>query len=173
MQITEKKVVAISYKLSSTDPKGEKAHLETVDSKNPMYFLAGHSGLPEKFENHLEGLKQGDSFNFELDSEDAFGDLVEEEIMNLPLEDFLNEEGKLDHEVFAVGKRVPMTDENEDQHVGRVLEINEAKGYIKLDFNHPLAGLDLHFDGKVELVRDAKPEEMEHGHVHGEGGHHH
>lgn len=173
MQIADKKVAAISYKLSSTNGKGEKSHLETVDNKNPMFFLVGHSGLPEKFEQHLEGLKQGDVFNFHLPSADAFGELVEEEIMNLPLEDFLGEDGKLDTSVFAVGKRIPMTDENEDQHVGRVIEINEAKGYIKMDFNHPLAGLDLHFDGQVELVRDAKPEEMDHGHVHGEGGHHH
>jgi FKBP-type peptidyl-prolyl cis-trans isomerase SlyD len=42
-----------------------------------------------------------------------------------------------------------------------------------MDFNHPLADQELHFSGKIISVRDASPEEMDHGHVHGEGGHHH
>ncbi len=173
MQITEKKVAAISYKLSSTNAKSEKSILETVDEKHPMYFLVGHSGLPEKFEEHLEGLKQGDSFDFHLLSADAFGDLIEDDIMNLPIGDFLGEDGKLDTSVFAVDKRIPLTDENEEQVIGTIKEINETNGYIKMDFNHPLAGHNLHFNGKIVLVRDAKPEEMSHGHVHGDGGHHH
>ncbi len=173
MQIANEKVAAISYKLSSTDASGKKSHLETVDAKNPMYFLVGHSGLPEKFEKHLEGLKTGDKFNFELASADAFGDIFEDDIINLPLKEFLDESGKLDKNTFQVGKLIPMTDENDHQVRGKIVEINEEKGYIKMDFNHPLAGQNLHFDGQVELVRDAKPEEMDHGHVHGDGGHHH
>jgi FKBP-type peptidyl-prolyl cis-trans isomerase SlyD len=42
-----------------------------------------------------------------------------------------------------------------------------------MDFNHPMAGIDLYFSGHVESVRVATPEELDHGHVHGEGGHHH
>lgn len=42
-----------------------------------------------------------------------------------------------------------------------------------MDFNHPLAGKDLHFSGEILDVRDANDEEISHGHVHGEGGHHH
>jgi len=173
MQITEKKVAAISYKLSSTDAQGKKSLLETVDQIHPMYFLVGHSGLPEKFEAQLKGLKQGDEFNFHLPSAEAFGNLVAEDILNLPISDFFGEDGKLDKTAFSPGKRVPMTDENEEQVVGRVVEVNEEKAYIKMDFNHPLAGHNLHFDGKVITVRDAKPEEISHGHVHGDGGHHH
>jgi FKBP-type peptidyl-prolyl cis-trans isomerase SlyD len=42
-----------------------------------------------------------------------------------------------------------------------------------MDFNHPLAGKELHFEGEVLDVRSASQEELDHGHVHGPGGHHH
>jgi FKBP-type peptidyl-prolyl cis-trans isomerase SlyD len=54
---------------------------------------------------------------------------------------------------------------------GRVIEIGED--FVKVDLNHPLAGEDLHFKGEILSVREATEEELEHGHVHGEGGHHH
>ncbi|HQH41585.1 MAG TPA: peptidylprolyl isomerase, partial [Bacteroidales bacterium] len=44
---------------------------------------------------------------------------------------------------------------------------------VKMDFNHPLAGDDLYFTGKIVGIRDATQEELEHGHVHGHGGHSH
>ena len=62
-------------------------------------------------------------------------------------------------------------DDQGNQMQGLVLAVNED--HIVMDFNHPLAGKDLHFQGSVNHVRDASAEEMAHGHVHGEGGHHH
>jgi FKBP-type peptidyl-prolyl cis-trans isomerase SlyD len=44
---------------------------------------------------------------------------------------------------------------------------------VHLDFNSPLAGLDLQFEGKIVSIREAVPVEIEHGHVHGPDGHHH
>ena len=44
---------------------------------------------------------------------------------------------------------------------------------VDVDHNHPMAGKDLRFDIEVVEVREATAEELEHGHVHGEGGHHH
>jgi FKBP-type peptidyl-prolyl cis-trans isomerase SlyD len=54
---------------------------------------------------------------------------------------------------------------------GRVVEIGED--FVKVDLNHPLAGEDLHFKGEILSVREASQDELDHGHVHGEGGHHH
>ena len=138
-----------------------------------MHFLVGESGLPPKFEESLMGMQAGDTFNFTVNAADGFGTRDEEDVMNLPVEDFLDEKGVLDKDMLQVGKLVPMSDEEGHQTRGRILEISEAKGYIKMDFNHPLAGMDMHFDGSIVLVRAASKEEMEHGHVHGEGGHHH
>jgi FKBP-type peptidyl-prolyl cis-trans isomerase SlyD len=44
--------------------------------------------------------------------------------------------------------------------------------YATIDANHPLAGMRLHFDVNVVEVRDATADELQHGHVHGPGGHH-
>jgi FKBP-type peptidyl-prolyl cis-trans isomerase SlyD len=173
MKIANKKVAAIAYKLSISDSATPKKLVEDVNEKHPMHFLVGESGLPVKFEETLMGLGAGDKFDFTVQAKDGFGKYEEEEVMSLPIQDFLDEKGVLNKEVLQVGKLVPMKDEQGHHVRGRILEIDETKGYIKMDFNHPLAGKDMHFEGSVVNVREATKEEMEHGHVHGEGGHHH
>jgi FKBP-type peptidyl-prolyl cis-trans isomerase SlyD len=66
---------------------------------------------------------------------------------------------------------VPMSDNDGNHLRGKILEITDE--HIKMDFNHPLAGTDLHFSIEVLDVREATDEEIDHGHVHGEHGHHH
>jgi FKBP-type peptidyl-prolyl cis-trans isomerase SlyD len=44
---------------------------------------------------------------------------------------------------------------------------------VDVDANHPLAGETLTFDIEITEVREATSEEIEHGHVHGPGGHDH
>lgn len=173
MKIENKTVAAIAYKLSVSDTTSAKKEVETVTESHPMHFLVGESGLPAKFEETLMGLVGGSTFNFIVKAEDGFGKIELEDIMNLPIDDFKDEDGKLDMEILQIGKLVPMSDEEGHQTRGRILEINEGKGYIKMDFNHPLAGKNLHFEGSVISVRAASAEELKHGHVHGEGGHHH
>ncbi len=73
---------------------------------------------------------------------------------------------------MKVGKeKVAMQDENGRPLDGIVLDIRENT--VLMDFNHPLAGLNLYFSGKIVEVREAIDEEISHGHVHGEGGHQH
>ena len=43
---------------------------------------------------------------------------------------------------------------------------------VDVDLNHPMAGKDLHFDVEIVEVREANEDEVQHGHVHGDGGHH-
>ena len=74
-------------------------------------------------------------------------------------------------ESIQVGVSVPMSD-NEGNHMrGKVLEITPE--FVRMDFNHPLAGTDLQFEGKILEVREATQDELAHGHAHGPGGHHH
>jgi len=70
-----------------------------------------------------------------------------------------------------VGNDIPMQNNEGQTLMGKVLEITDDK--VKMDFNHPLAGLDLFFKGEILDVRKATAEEIEHGHVHGPEGHHH
>ena len=64
-----------------------------------------------------------------------------------------------------------MSDNEGNRLVGQILDITEE--FVKMDFNHPLAGKDLHFEGEILEVRPASEEELAHGHVHGEHGHQH
>jgi FKBP-type peptidyl-prolyl cis-trans isomerase SlyD len=59
----------------------------------------------------------------------------------------------------------------EGPRVVRVTHVEQDR--VVVDANHPLAGVPLKFDVKVVDVRAATPEEVQHGHAHGPGGHHH
>ncbi|MDX2195033.1 MAG: peptidylprolyl isomerase [Cytophagales bacterium] len=167
------KVVSLTYKLSISEQDTAPKVIETVTEQSPMYILFGNSGLPLKFEQNIFGMTAGNTFKFAIKSEDAFGTFDPKEVVNLPFDNFTDDFGKLDNEIFKVGKILPMVDEDGTHTRGRILEINTSQKYIRMDFNHPLAGKNLHFEGKILNVRTATQDEIAHGHVHGEGGHHH
>ncbi len=79
-------------------------------------------------------------------------------------------DGKLG-EIVKVGNFLPMKDQEGNPLQGLVQEITDE--HVRMDFNHPMAGKDLFFSGEVIEVREATTEELEHGHVHGPGGHQH
>lgn len=80
-------------------------------------------------------------------------------------------DGSIPEDMLEPGNYIPMADSEGNQMQGRVVEVQGDE--VQMDFNHPLAGKTMHFDGKVIGVRDATQEELAHGHVHGEHGHHH
>ena len=167
--ISENKVVSLTYELKILNEDGEQTLVETADTENPMVFLYGVSGLPEKFEENLEGKQEGESFSFSLEADEGYGEYDDNAIVPIPKNVF-EIDGKIDEEMLQEGNYIPMAD-NEGNHMqGRVTKIQDEE--VVMDFNHPLAGMKMFFDGKVISVREATPEELAHGHVHGEGGHH-
>ncbi|GAA4427133.1 FKBP-type peptidyl-prolyl cis-trans isomerase [Pontibacter saemangeumensis] len=170
MKIEKNKVVTLTYELRIMDENGEQSLIETANEEHPMVFIYGMSGLPDQFEDNLEGLSTGDNFDFKLDTEDGYGEYNEEAVVELPKNVF-EVEGSVPDNMLEEGNFIPMTDSEGNQLQGRVVEIGEET--VKMDFNHPLAGKELFFKGKVEKVREATQEELDHGHVHGEGGHQH
>ncbi|MDO8969047.1 MAG: hypothetical protein Q7U74_00060, partial [Saprospiraceae bacterium] len=80
-------------------------------------------------------------------------------------------EGSIPDGLLEVGNVLPLQDQEGNRLQGMVAHVGDES--VKLDFNHPMAGVDLFFTGHVEGVRDAEPSELEHGHVHGAGGHQH
>ncbi|RFP66662.1 peptidylprolyl isomerase [Hymenobacter lapidiphilus] len=169
-QISANKVVTITYDLSVTDENQEKVLVESADTDAPMVFLFGQSGLPEEFERQLADKNTGDPFSFSLTPEQAYGEYDEQAVVEIPRSVF-EIDGQTDEEMLVVGNFLPMAD-NQGHHMqGKVVEISDDA--VKMDFNHPLAGMVMHFDGNVAEVREATAEEMDHGHVHGEGGHQH
>lgn len=172
MQVNLNKVVSVHYKLHVHE--GNSANEEFVEetqSNEPMVFLFGSGNLLPAFENNLQGLTEGGTFDFSLTPDQGYGNSTPENVVKLPMEAFVAEGEELDREMINPGSFVPMIDEEGNQLQGLVLDIKPD--HIVMDFNHPLAGKHLHFSGTVSNVREASAEELSHGHVHGPGGHHH
>ena len=157
-------VVTIVYELRSGSKDGRV--VESLTKENPLTFLFGRGGLLPKFEENLNGLASGDIFEFQLHSEDAYGPVVENAIVHVPKQVF-EVDGKIDEQLMQIGRMVPMMDSEGRRLNGRVIAIEEEA--VQMDFNHPMAGEDLHFSGEVTEIRDATEEELSHGHTHGAG----
>ncbi|MDA3905679.1 MAG: FKBP-type peptidyl-prolyl cis-trans isomerase [Bacteroidales bacterium] len=168
MKVEKNKVIGMTYILSKDDVNGEL--VQEVSKDKPFVVLFGVGALLPIFEENLEGLAVGDTFSFALSSEEGYGEKTPEAIVDLDKKIF-EVEGKVDDEFLKVGANIPMQNEQGHPLNGLVLEIGEDK--VKMDFNHPLAGQGLYFTGEVVEVREASAEELEHGHVHGAGGHQH
>ena len=158
-------VVSIVYELRNSSKEGEV--VESLNNDNPLTFMFGTGGLLPKFEENLNGLTSGDSFEFLLRSEDAYGPVVESAVVHVPTSVF-EVEGQIDETLMKIGNTVPMMDAEGRRLNGKVIGI-EADA-VQMDFNHPMAGNDLHFKGEVTEVRTATDEELSHGHIHAEGG---
>ena len=87
----------------------------------------------------------------------AYGEKREEMIINVPIAVF-EADGKIDENICRVGNEVPMMDSEGNPLNGIINEITDT--YVKMDFNHPMAGLDLFFSGRVLEVRDAAEHEL-------------
>lgn len=156
MKIEKNKMVSLAYELRERNSEGRI--IETVEESRPLTFIYGTGRLLPLFESNLDSLSAGDDFKFPLSSADAYGEKVEEMIINVPKSVFMTEEGKLNEDICRIGNEVPMMD-NEGHHLNGV--INEiAEDYVKMDFNHPMAGVDLFFSGKIVEVRDATEQEL-------------
>lgn len=165
MNVSKNKVVSVSYELKYN--KENSPLIEKVDASRPMKFLFGSGNLLKKFESNLDNLKTGDNFDFVLTSDQAYGPVSEEAKILVPQKVFENN-GQTDNNLLKVGNQIPMMDQAGNRITGIVLEINEDN--VKMDFNHPLAGQDLHFKGMVTEVREATEEEEANGHIHMNSG---
>lgn len=155
MNISKDKVVSVTYELK-TDLEGEV--VEKAVKETPLTFLYGAGQMLEKFEENLMGLKVGDAFDFKLSADEAYGQASEDAVVDLP-KNIFEVNGEIDQEVIKVGNVVPMQDSSGRRLNGIVLEISGET--VKMDFNHPLAGDDLFFNGEVIEVREATPEEVQ------------
>jgi FKBP-type peptidyl-prolyl cis-trans isomerase SlyD len=165
MIIEKDKVVSVTYELKLAN--GSDEIVEKVNNNNPLQFLLGHGNLLPKFESHLTGLKVGEKFDFVLNCQEAYGALSNEAIVEVPKSVFAND-GQIDEGLLSLGNIIPMMDNQGNRFNGKVKELNGDT--VKMDFNHPLAGEDLHFKGEVVDVREATEEELTHGHIHQASG---
>ncbi|MBN1789610.1 MAG: peptidylprolyl isomerase [Bacteroidales bacterium] len=164
MIVSQNKVVSLIYELRVNGKAGEV--IEKVDNNSPLTFLFGTGSLLPKFEDNLAGLKVGDSFDFNLVSEDAYGQFDEGSVIKVPLQAF-QMDGKVDYDLVKIGNKIPMQDSEGHRLTGVVKTVDTDS--VTMDFNHPLAGNHLFFKGEITDIRQATEEEITHGHLHSAG----
>ena len=163
MQVGNNKVVTVTYQLHSNLPSTAKNHVETADKSNPLQFLYGSGMMIPGFEKGLAGKSIGDSFDFVINSEEGYGDNDASAVVDLPI-DIFKVDNAVDLNILKIGNVLPMSDNMGNVMNGKVISFDDTA--VKIDFNHPLAGHELHFSGVIIEVREATQEEMDHGHVH-------
>ena len=157
MKIAPYKFVAASYKLFVGEGAEHELFEETAPNQ-PLTFIAGVGAMLEAFEKNLSGLSVGDSFEFVIPPEEAYGEYDDESVVDLPKSMF-EVDGVFDEESVYEDAIISMMDSEGNELEGAVVSI--TGNTVTMDFNHPLAGEALHFIGKVEEVRDATEKEIQ------------
>lgn len=168
MDKKEYKSIAVDYKLYVIE-NGKKELQEETSAGNPFRFLSGFGMTIPGFENAIAPLAVGDTFDFTLSKDDAYGDYYAERVLDLDKEMFCID-GKFDDEHIYVDAIVPLQNQDGNRFMGHVLEISDSK--VKMDLNHPLAGKELNFVGSVVESREATNGEIQAmiNHMTGGGG---
>lgn len=156
MQISDNKYVTVTYDLNVGEGE-ERELMERATAQQPLEFIFGTNSMLEAFENQLRGLSQGDNFSFRLTPEEAYGDYDDTKVLELP-KNIFEIDGKIDGEVLFEGNTLPMMDSSGNRLMGSVVSIGDE--VVTMDFNHPLAGEIMHFEGTVMGVREASVEEI-------------
>ena len=157
MDNKEYKSIAVDYKLYVIE-NGEKSLQEETTDGNPFRFLSGFGMTIPGFENAIAPLAVGDTFDFTLSKDDAYGDYYAERVLDLA-KDMFCIDGKFDDEHIYVDAIVPLQNQDGNRFMGHVLEITDNT--VKMDLNHPLAGKELNFVGSVVESREATNGEIQ------------
>ena len=146
MKIAPNTHVALTYQLLVD---GELVDQATVE--RPLEFIYDAGFLLPAFEKNIKDLEAGHTFEFKLDAANGYGETMPEAVIELPKTAFMVD-GKVEDGMLEVGNTIPMMDNQGHQMIGTVTEVHPES--VMMDFNHPLAGKELHFSGKVEEVRE-------------------
>ena len=157
METKSNKFIAVTYELYTVD--GEERHLvEKAPADKPFYFISGFGVAIDEFEKAVIDLAKGDSFDFTLTKEQAYGEYEEERVLTLDKSMF-EVDGHFDKEHIFAGAVIPLQNEEGQRFMGTVVEIQDAA--LVIDLNHPLAGHELNFKGSVIESREATSEEIQ------------
>jgi FKBP-type peptidyl-prolyl cis-trans isomerase SlyD len=155
----ERQVVSFHYILRNEG--GEV--IDSSGKEHPVSYLEGSGAIIDGLERALRSFPAGQRRLVSLAPEQAYGVRDEAQVQTVERKALPVEELKVG-DMFQTG---------EDRHAPVVRVMSIEGDQVKLDANHPLAGQRLHFEVQIVTKRDATPEEIAHGHVHGPGGHHH
>ena len=167
MSIVEQdSVVSVNY--TGTYPQTGEV-FDSSEGRDPLTFLVGHKQMILGFEQEMLGATVGETRKFTLTPDEAYGHRDEAATQDVQRSDFPD---TVDVEQ-ALEEGIPLGAYNEEGQPMQFRIVAIEGDIVKIDFNHPMAGETLNFSVDVVAIREATSEELEHGHVHGPGGHHH
>ena len=159
MKIAKDSVVRFHYTVSEA---GQEP-IESSKDREPLAILIGHGNIIPGLENAMQDREAGENFGVDVAAADAYGERRDGLSQRVPKKHFGNQR-------LIPGQQVVL----QTNFGPRAVTIQKVgMSVVDVDLNHPMAGKDLHFDVEIVEVREASAEEVEHGHVHGDGGHHH
>ena len=159
MKIAKDSVVRFHYSVAEV---GQES-LESSRDREPLAILYGHGNIIPGLETAMLDRQAGDSFGVDVTAADAYGEKREGLSQRVPKKHFGAQKLEPGMQVVLQTNFGP-----------RAVTIEKVgMSVVDVDLNHPMAGKDLHFDVEIVEVREASAEELEHGHVHGDGGHQH
>lgn len=151
MKIENNRMVTLNYRLTLNTEEGEL--IEETFGQDPLKFIYGRGMMLDKFEEHLHSLQVGDTFNFGIPENEAYGKRNEELVLEVTRERF----GAEADEKIPVGEQVKVSSPEGGTHVGQVVSSDAEHVYV--DFNPPMAGKHLHFTGEILAVAAAPAQE--------------
>ena len=152
-------VVSMEYTL-----KIDGEVIDSSEGQDPLEFLTGHGNIIPGLEDEMIGMKIGDSKDVVVAPADGYGEYDDEAFLDVPKNQFPAEMQ------VEEGMELTVRDDAGEGRYARIESVEDET--VRLNFNHPLAGDELHFNVKVVSLREPTDEELEHGHVHA-GDHHH
>lgn len=156
MEIAKDTLVKLTYTLRFDKADGEI--IEEIGEKDAMEIVVGHDILLESFEAKIMGLQAGDTFAFNLNPQEAYGEYDEEKLVRVPKAELMEGLPEEAAENIYEGNIIPIVDADETTYEALITEIQDD--IVSLDFNHPLAGETLFFEGKILAVRQATEAEI-------------
>ena len=163
MQISKGTVVQFYYRIKDLDGK----ELESNFGQQAVAYLHGYNNMMPGVEQSLESMSKGDVLEVELEAAETYGEIQADSEQRIPIKHLNTTEKK---PKWKAGMTAVVNSEDGQREVTIV---KVGKFMVTIDTNHPLSGKTLQFEFQVEDVRAATDEEVEHGHAHGAGGHHH
>lgn len=153
----DKRFVKVIYDMYVDGENGQEELMERATEEMPLTYIEGIGMMLPAFEQAMADKQVGDSFDFRIPCEKAYGEYDTEEVITLEKDRF-EIDGKFDEERVFEGNIIPMTTIDGGIAHAQVVSVDD-KG-VTLDLNHPLAGENLHFIGSVIEVREATAEEI-------------
>ena len=156
MKIEKNRVVRFHYSVSEPgqDP------VETSRDREPMAILVGHGNIIPGLEAAMMDKAEGDTFEVTVAPDQAYGERRENYVQRLPKKHLRNARVRPGDQIVLETPMGPRA----------VTVVKVGATVVDVDLNHPMAGKTLQFQVEIVGVREAEQVEIDHGHVHGDGG---